>query len=390
MKIYEIGTGYTSIPAKMGAATEIVVEEMTKALIENGQDVTILDIKDPNRKANNLPIEEIAVPSIFTRTDVALGIMHKLKRVVYSIALARRLCKIIKKSNEEIVLHFHNQYNMFFFMKLASEKIRKKVKIAYTVHSYIWPKEWSEIEDTIKKKYFQEVACVKEADYTLVLNEKTKEHFINHLGVSPNRIFMIKNGVNTNTYRPLDNQANEQFKQSVGLKDKRYLFQVGSVCDRKNQLGAVKLLKQYLQQNKNIAYVYAGGIIDDEYQQQIKQYATDNGIAEQIIYAGELAPGEMLNRYYSAANASIFPSKQEAFGLVIIEAISAGATVLLEENFVLDLNSGFRIYTEDTFNQYVTELLDNKIVNEEGRQEVINKYSWNAVAKEHLDIFTNN
>ena len=33
MKIYEIGTGYTSIPAKMGAATEIVVEELTKSFI---------------------------------------------------------------------------------------------------------------------------------------------------------------------------------------------------------------------------------------------------------------------------------------------------------------------------------------------------------------------
>ena len=28
MKIYEIGTGYTPIPARMGAATEIVVEEV--------------------------------------------------------------------------------------------------------------------------------------------------------------------------------------------------------------------------------------------------------------------------------------------------------------------------------------------------------------------------
>ena len=30
MKIIEVGTGYTSIPAKMGAATEIVVEEISK------------------------------------------------------------------------------------------------------------------------------------------------------------------------------------------------------------------------------------------------------------------------------------------------------------------------------------------------------------------------
>ena len=111
MKIYEIGTGYTPIPAKMGAATEIVVEELAKSFQKKGKDVTILDIKADDRLRNNLPIIEVNVPDKFTSTDVQLGIMHKLKRVVYSISLAQSLKKIIKRSNEKIVLHFHNQYN---------------------------------------------------------------------------------------------------------------------------------------------------------------------------------------------------------------------------------------------------------------------------------------
>ena len=113
MKIYEIGTGYTSIPAKMGAATEIVVEELTKAFMSIGQEVTLVDIADSNRLPNKLPIVEVQMPKLFSNTDVQLGIMHKLKRVVYSIALARKLNQIIKKSNETVLIHFHNQYNMY-------------------------------------------------------------------------------------------------------------------------------------------------------------------------------------------------------------------------------------------------------------------------------------
>lgn len=89
MKIYEIGTGYTPIPAQMGAATEIVVEELTRSLIKNGVDATIIDIKAQNRAECELPIIEVGVPKIFTKTDVSLGIMHKLKRVCYSISLAK-------------------------------------------------------------------------------------------------------------------------------------------------------------------------------------------------------------------------------------------------------------------------------------------------------------
>ena len=54
--------------------------------------------------------------------------------------------------------------NLFFFLKLVPSKLRQKAVVAYTVHSYIWGTEWDEIENTVRKKYFQEIYCVKNAD----------------------------------------------------------------------------------------------------------------------------------------------------------------------------------------------------------------------------------
>ena len=82
MKIYEIGTGYTTIPATMGEATEIVIEELSKSFLKNGHDVELIDIKASKRKKNNLPIREVYVPKWLTGTDVRLGLIHKLKRVI--------------------------------------------------------------------------------------------------------------------------------------------------------------------------------------------------------------------------------------------------------------------------------------------------------------------
>jgi len=110
MKIYEIGTGYTPIPAQVGAATEIVVEELTKAFLRQGHEVEIIDVSASERSAHQLPIREVKVPSIFTRSDVRLGIMHKMKRVAYSVALAGELRKILKSNHERVILHFHNQH----------------------------------------------------------------------------------------------------------------------------------------------------------------------------------------------------------------------------------------------------------------------------------------
>lgn len=388
MKIYEIGTGYTPIPARMGAATEIVVEELVRSFQKLGRDVELIDIQAKDRIPNTLPITEVKVPSVFTDTDVKLGIMHKLKRVVYSVSLAAKLKKILKKADEPVLLHFHNQYNLYFFLKLVSPKLRQKAKIAYTVHSYIWPAPWDQIKDTVQKRYFQEIECVRKADLVLVLNDRTAEHFVQHLGVDSGRIRKINNGVNTDIYHVQTEAEQDGFKQSIGLAGKKIVFQVGSVCDRKNQLGAVKMLKDYLRDNPNVVYLYAGGVIDPEYQEAIALYAKENGISNQVRYAGELSPGAELNRYYNAAALTVFPSKLESFGLVIIESLSAGVPVALAEKPLFNLDSGCHVYSSPAeFIQMIHRFLDTDGRDLNARAEVIRLYSWDKVAQDHIQLW---
>ncbi|MBE6737632.1 MAG: glycosyltransferase family 4 protein [Ruminococcaceae bacterium] len=388
MKIYEIGTGYTPIPAQMGAATEIIVEELTTSFMKMGEDVEIIDIAADCRAENSLPITEVKVPSAFRKNDVSLGIVHKLKRVVYSVKLASKLKKILKKTDEKVVLHFHNQYNMFFFLKLSSKKLRKKALLAYTVHSYIWGTQWEKIEGTIKKKYFQEVSCVQNADMVLVLNDITTDHFVKHLSVDKNRIVKVNNGVNIDKYSPLSKEKIEEIKKSMKLQDKKIIFQVGSVCDRKNQLGSVRMLCDYLKSHKDVIYMYAGGIIDSEYKNSIDSLAADNNISEQVIYAGELAPGKQLNEYYNIADCSVFTSNLEAFGLVIIEAISSGTPVVLSNNLMFNLSSGYNIYhSDEEFVSLVDKVLGGEKSISSDNKDVLDTFSWDTVAKDYLEKF---
>lgn len=390
MKIYEIGTGYTSIPARMGAATEIVVEELTKSLQADGQAVTLIDIKDPHRLPNDLPIVEVKVSSIFTKTDVALGIMHKLKRVAYSLALAKKLKKLVKEDPDDVVLHFHNQYNLFFFLKRTSAALRSKVKIAYTVHSYIWHGDWSDIGETVKNRYFQEIAAMKAADVVYVLNERTRENIRDHVGIDEKKLCLIDNGVNTDVYHPLTEQAIREVKTGLGLDGKKIFIQIGSVCDRKNQLGALELLLPLMEQDKDIAYVYAGGIIDQPYQDQIVAFAQAHGLVDRVRYLGEVAPGKELNAYYSMAEAMLFPSKQEGFSLVVIEAMSAGTPVIVHERLQFRLSDRCLTYSDQASFEAMVEhqILDQekqKMNASAARASVLEAYSWNKVARDYLD-----
>lgn len=390
MKIYEIGTGYTPIPAQMGAATEIVVEELTHALQELSEDVEILDIKAKNRQKNNLPIREVSVPSFIMKEDVSLGLMHKVKRVLYSVCLAGVLKKILKKTDEKVVLHFHNQYNVYFFQKLVPRRLRDKAIKLYTNHSYVWHGDWNEIKETINNRYFQEVSAMKEADFVFVLNSRTKENIINHIGISEDKVILIDNGVNTQVYHKLAADELEKVKTKYNLNGKTVFVQVGSVCDRKNQMGSIRLLLPFLKENENTVFIYAGGIISEEYQQEIENFAKSEGISDQIRYFGELTPGKQLNELYNLASAMVFPSKAEGFSLVILEAMSAGVPVLVYDTLLFKLSGDcIRFSGEKDFAHIVNEQIlkaDPAELSEKVRTAVVENYSWMKVAKDYLSV----
>lgn len=391
MKIYEIGTGYTSIPAKISAATEIIIEQLTYAMIENGEDVTVIDIEDKNRKSNSLPITEIKVPLFSDKTDTSLGIVHKIKRVLYSIAVVKKLKNILKNSKEKIFLHFHNQYNMFFFLKLTSAKEREKCICAYTNHSGIWTLDWNESKDIINKRYFQEAECMKKADYLFVLNNKTKENAINHLGVNKDKIFIISHGVNTDIYKPLSVEEIEKTKSEINLSNKKIILQIGSVNENKGQIRALQMLLPLMKERQDLVYAYAGGIVDENYQNEILKFAKINQIEHQIKYLGMIPPGEELNRIYNIAEATIVPSKFESFCLVVIESFSAGVPVLLDENSSFSFSESALLYTADNFEQVIKDnILDNKEqqikLKKEVRENALNNYNWNAIAKQYTQI----
>lgn len=384
MKIIEVGTGYTSIPAQMGAATEIVVEELAKCFQKQNIDYLIYDVEDENRSKTNLNIKEVKIPKFLKSTDTGLGIKHKLKRVIYSINLANSLKELVKNSNEKIAIHFHNQYNMFFFLKLLPKKYKKNVKLFYTVHSYIWNDDWRKIKDIVNKKYFQEIYCIKNANKVFVLNNVAKNNFTKYINISENKLIIIDNGVNTEIYKP----------QNLSMKENIF-FQCGSVCDRKNQLGALKLLLNIMKNDETTKYFYAGGIIDEEYKNKIDQFVKNNNISKQVQYLGELAPGKELAKYYNQAKAFVFPSKTESFGLVIIEAMSCGIPVLINRKLnsvPKDIEDVCLIYENQ---KDFEKIVKDKILNDTERKKICSKvrkvieekYSWDAIAKRYLEKF---
>lgn len=392
MKIYEIGTGYTPIPAQVAAATESVVEELTKSYIGMEQPVEIIDISAPKRAKHNLPITEVSVPSFFTKEDVSLGIVHKIKRVVYSVALAYKLKRILKNEKEKAVLHFHNQYNLFFFLKLVPKKLRAKALVAYTNHNGMWSKNWNDVKDLLYKRYFQEIFSMKNADQVFVLNEETRKNVIEQLGIEAERVIKISNGVNTDIYCPISQSEIEETKKKYKINGKRVILQVGSVYENKGQARAVEMLSPLLKKHDELIYAYVGGIVSQEYSETVRKTAESLGVSDKVVYLGTAVPGTEMNRLYNIADITFFASEYEGFPLVCIESVSAGVPVVICSDINIDLGAGCIVTskekTESDIEKKVFSCYDEyKELCLSARENAENNYSWQKIARKYLTAF---
>ena len=116
-------------------------------------------------------------------------------------------------------------------------------------------------------------------------------------------------------------------------REAHYFLHVGIFDQRKN-LGA--LVRAYHQLIKNEYFqkhylVLAGargvGIFHDDFK-KLNQLIEELGLKERIIMPG-FVPNEYLGDLYQQAFAYVFPSKEEGFGIPVIEAMNSGTPVIV-------------------------------------------------------------
>ena len=154
-------------------------------------------------------------------------------------------------------------------------------------------------------------------------SESTKRATVRLFGIEPERCRVIPHGVETEFALPASVAVKADVKARYGLPD-RYLLQLGTVQPRKNYVTSLRALARIPPQQR-MPLIVAGAfgwkydaVVDAVRELDLRQWVRFVGYA--------VMPD--LPALYQMAQAVLFPSLDEGFGLPLLEAFAAGTPVV--------------------------------------------------------------
>ncbi|MBI2910192.1 MAG: glycosyltransferase family 4 protein [Chloroflexi bacterium] len=165
--------------------------------------------------------------------------------------------------------------------------------------------------------------------------------------------------------------------------DKVNLLFVGHYRPRK---GVDHLVDAFCRLNAENAVLHLVGKKEDpQYFERIVAMARENGLEDRIIFHGQV-DRDQLSHLYSQADIFVFPSLQEGFGIVLLEAMSYGLPIVASNvsaipELVIDGENGFLVppADPDALAAAITKLIEEPRLRREMGEagyRIASAYSW--------------
>jgi len=156
--------------------------------------------------------------------------------------------------------------------------------------------------------------------HIIVPSESMKETLVRDYGLR-DRYTVIPTGIDLELYRRAGGKA---LRSKLGWQKDKVLVSSGRLAQEKNWGTLFKAAKKVHAKHPGMRFVLIG---DGGERESLQNLASDLGIADRVIFTGEVPFSEVV-RYLKAADVFAFASVTETQGLVTMEALAAGLPVV--------------------------------------------------------------
>ena len=206
-----------------------------------------------------------------------------------------------------------------------------------TLHAFTTPSAINPAVRLYRRTGYPHTAAV--ADVVIINSESLRREVEEHLDVDPRKLRLVPEAVDHEVFRPGDPaEAASRLRRERGIVDPFVLF-VSSLWPYKNGDGLLRAFAIARRDLPGHRLVVVGGAADADYAQRLRRLADDLGIADRVVWVGAVRHHDTLP-FYRAADAFVYPSHNETFGLPILEAMAVGCPVVTSDRSAMPETAG--------------------------------------------------
>ena len=298
--------------------------------------------------------------------------------------------KVLKKYDLDLVHFPHFNVPLFY-----------RGKFVTTIHDLILIKFPTKRATTLgpllyKIKYlgYKKVIghAVKKSQSVITVSQYTKKQLADFFKIAVDKIhvtYEASSGVESGQLT----MPEKDFLQDYGIS-KPFLLYVGNAYPHKNLEGLLKAFRKFSREDGQHQLVLVGK--NDYFYNRLKEEADKLGLIKnkKVIFFG-FASEKQLADLYRLAQAYIFPSFMEGFGLPPLEAMSYGLPVIAANTSCLpEILGQAALYFDPRHTSEmaasIKKILSNSALRDDLREkgyQQVKKYSWEKCAQDTLAVY---
>ena len=276
----------------------------------------------------NLPLKKLHCPEEFTKY-LPFPLRYPLRAITYKLGYNIHMFGLGKELRNKDIAHVAETSNGYSYQAIKAKE-KYGIKVVVTVWENIPFRPVAPLHGFLDNNRLRNKVR-ENADVFVAITNKAKEALISE-GVPKEKIYVIPAGVDLNRFKPRG--KDETLLNNLGLNENDFVILfIGRLIWRKGVYDLIYAAKMILGDselnNIPIKFLLAG---DGSEKDNIIKEAERLQISKNVRLIGNILYDE-IHMLYNLADIFVLPSRptemwQEQFGMVLVEAMASGNTVI--------------------------------------------------------------
>ena len=373
-------------PPRIVGGIARVVHDLSKRLIKDGHEVTVVTYKDGDTPAyeNDKGVEVYRVENYMIHPNNFIDWIMQL-----NFNLIAKATEIIQKEGKFDVIHAHD-----WLVANAAKALKNAfdIPIVATIHATEAGRNSGIHDDTQRYINDTEWLLTYEATEVIVNSNYMKNHVQGLFGLPFDKINVIPNGINLTNFNGVDRDYD--FRRQYAMDNEKIILYVGRLVYEKGVQHLISAMPKILENYHDAKLIIAGkgGMLDE-----LKGQAEAMGLSNKVYFTGYLN-SKQVQKMYKCADVAVFPSTYEPFGIVALEAMLAGVPTVVSDigglNEIVDHGlNGMKSYAGNSnsiADSVISLLYDKQLaanISKKAKQKVKAEFNWNKIAQDTHYIY---